>query len=146
MTPTPSPQALAAVEAVPAPLVVTMPAPPQELSPNRSRNGHWSKKSNATKLYREACRICTRAAMTCEGFPKVGKVRVSYEWQKGTARGLPYYRPQDEQNAVASLKAMNDGMVDAGLVTDDKAAHWSFGGITLTKGQDVVIVTVEVLA
>ena len=34
-----------------------------------------------------------------------------------------YYRPQDIPNATYALKPVYDGLQDAGLITDDTAAH-----------------------
>lgn len=126
-------------------LVFTVPAPPQELSPNRSRNGHWSKKSEAIKNYKLMSMSQCFQAMKCCDWVMPAKVRVSYEWEMGTERKTGAYRPRDDRNAIASLKALDDGIVMAGAVNDDDRKHWQFGGIAFTQGYDMITVTVEAI-
>lgn len=49
---------------------------------------------------------------------------ISTEWFLGRAQGR--YHPQDEQNAIASIKALCDALVDRGYIADDHAKmfHW----------------------
>lgn len=141
--PEPSRRAVEVLET--PPLVFRVPCPPSDLSPNMERNLHWTKKREAVKAYKELGRWHCLAAMQSKGFKTSQKVRVSYVWHKGKKRGTGFYRPKDDRNAIASLKALDDGMVLAGLVPDDSAKYWEFGGLTFVEGDDTIVVTVEVL-
>lgn len=85
--------------------------PPAELSPNA--RAHWGAKAKATKAYRDQAYMETILAG--------GRDR---KWSKAEAEAVfywPDHRRRDLGNADASLKAAWDGMVDAGLLVDDRA-------------------------
>lgn len=49
------------------------------------------------------------------------KVTLTLVWHKRASDG--YYRPTDASNAIYSLKAALDGLIDAGLIVDDDYRH-----------------------
>ena len=115
-------------------MMVELPWPPKELSPNA--RVHWAKRSKAAKRYREACHLLTKA----EG--------LRIDWEGQVHAWIDFYPPdrrhRDDDNMVASFKAGRDGMADA-LGIDDKRIRFrpfvrdEVGGkvvVTLTNGPD----------
>lgn len=95
------------------PVRVDLPLPPPELSPNA--RVHWRKRAEKSRRYRRAARWI---AMEAQG----GTPR---NWSRAVARVTftwPDARRRDADNAIASLKAAFDGLVDAGVVSDDSTA------------------------
>lgn len=98
-------------------VLIVLPLPPRVLSPNvftGSRGGRM-KKARETKGYRAKAR---RAAedLGVESGP----------WQRATVAATFFHRDQrrrDDVNSMAMLKPAYDGLVDAGLLEDDDAAH-----------------------
>ena len=68
---------------------------------------HWRAKARLTKEVR------TLAAHRASGVYPMGKCRVTLTWIVTTSHR------RDADNVVPTLKAMCDGLVDAGVVTDD---------------------------
>ena len=109
---------------------LTLPYPPAALSPNSRAS--WQVKAAATKHYRFACFI-------------QGATARSRHWEKFPIRPTPVIaivtfivitdRKRDEDNALASIKALWDGLVDALVLrTDDSTAlHVECAGFI--KGQ-----------
>lgn len=88
---------------------IVLDLPPRELNPN-SRT-HWSKKAKAVKYYRQLAFIAARNAENRgRGWDRAEVVTVFY---------LPDRRRRDPDNLMASLKAAWDGIVEAGVLTDD---------------------------
>lgn len=108
-------------EVIPEIVVIVLPPPAKVLSPNchiASLRGRYMKAA-AAKRYRriakeavEAERIET-APWDC--------VRVEVAFYHTTRRD------RDQDNAMGSLKAVYDGIVDAGLVAKDTPAHMQRG-------------------
>lgn len=102
---------------MPETVLVVLPLPPRVLSPNvftGSRGGRMQK-AGATKGYRAQA---SRAAeeLGVESGP----------WQQATVQATFYHRDRrrrDDVNSMAMLKPAYDGLVDAGLLVDDDAAH-----------------------
>jgi hypothetical protein len=139
-------------------ITVTIPLPPKYVSQNQAHR-HWTKRGAAAKTYRERC------AALFSVVPRMRPpIRVSTEWFLGrnpalsepleyTKGGLYYlcgpYYPRDAQNAVGSLKAAFDGLVDAGVVKSDAAANLTLGATVLHTtekahgGRSCVEVTIE---
>lgn len=96
---------------------VTLPLPPAVLSPNiasASLRGRFMKAA-AAKRYRQLAKKAVEEEQV-EDAP----------WQQIEVEPFFHYatkRKRDEDNAVASLKAAYDGIVDAGLVKDDDPKH-----------------------
>ena len=98
-------------------VTVVLSLPPRGLSPNARLN--WADKARLTRGYRELAHAATRAA---GGWKR--------QWPRAIATARFFFRTprrRDEDNARASLKAAFDGMVDAGLLVGDTAAHLTHG-------------------
>jgi len=96
-------------------IVVVLPLPPRVLSPNCAvaTPGGRFKKAAAAKRYRRLAREATEAERLTP-------------WIKASVTPrffFPTKRRRDEDNAIASLKAAYDGIVDAGLLPDDDHTH-----------------------
>lgn len=76
---------------------------------------HWSKRNARVQQVREEAAMMTRIA----GIPRrdMHKVRVTMTYLP------PDKRRRDSDNLVATLKAVCDGLVDAGVVADDTPAE-----------------------
>lgn len=60
------------------------------------------------------------------------RVSVTMHWDKRKADGV--YRAMDPTNACYALKAMYDGIVDAGLIVDDSWRHFVLGDHIIEPG------------
>ena len=102
---------------IPESLTIILPLPSGLLSPNctvGSIGGRFAK-AGAIKKYRRLAREAVEAGGT-ETAP----------WDRVLVSAIFYYkdkRRRDQDNAMASLKAAYDGIVDAGLVIDDDYKH-----------------------
>lgn len=74
---------------------------------------HWSDKAARTRLWRDAAHVLARA----QRIPRCGRISAQLMYTPRDARR------RDALNLVASLKACEDGLVDAGVIVDDDAAH-----------------------
>jgi len=70
---------------------------------------HWSKKAQLTKRIRKVAALEAANA----NIPALGQCRVQLVWMVLDSRR------RDVDNVVPTLKAMCDGLVDAGIVPDD---------------------------
>lgn len=70
---------------------------------------HWAARARETRRVRSDVRLLVRAARV----PALARVRVQLEYTPRDARR------RDTDNLVATLKAVCDGVVDAGVVPDD---------------------------
>jgi len=101
----------------PETVTLVLPLPSGLLSPNYtvgSLGGRFAK-SGATKKYRRAAKQAVHDEQI-ETMP----------WPKVTVKATFYFRQKrrrDPDNATGSLKAVYDGIVDAGLVSDDDYEH-----------------------
>jgi crossover junction endodeoxyribonuclease RusA len=68
---------------------------------------HWRKKARIVKETRQLAFLMAR------GIPALGRCEVHLIWYVSTKRR------RDEDNIVPTLKALCDGLVDAGIVVDD---------------------------
>jgi len=98
-------------------VTIILPLPNKVLSPNYtcgSIGGRFAKAS-ATKRYRRLAKEAAEA----EGIDTAPwqKVRVSVTFFHKVNR------KRDEDNAIGSLKAAYDGIIDSGLVPDDDSRH-----------------------
>jgi Holliday junction resolvase RusA-like endonuclease len=84
--------------------------PPRALSANG--RSHWRAKAEHVRAYRETARL---AALAAGAEPVAGSVRLrlTYGWERGRKR-------VDFDNGVALAKAAIDGIVDAGVMGDDR--------------------------
>jgi crossover junction endodeoxyribonuclease RusA len=117
-----------------AALVVTLPLPPKELSPNA--RAHWRKKSAAVKAYR---------ALAANAVRLVGRVP---RWEGATMTAVVYMpdaRTPDDDNAAAALKAARDGIADAGLVENDRDIHAGRTAVQVDRDRPRVEITLTEL-
>lgn len=92
---------------------LTLPWPHPDLSPNRARNVHWSRKAEATRNYRYAAKIITQAALPLSWrYPANADIPMTLTFCP------PDKRRRDRTNMEASMKAGFDGIADA-LNVDD---------------------------
>lgn len=107
-------------------MIVFLPWPPSELSPNA--RCHWAKKAKAAKSYRVI------AAWAAVGEEPGRTVSITFN--------PPDNRPRDLDNMLASIKSGLDGIATA-IGIDD--SQWS---LTIRKGEVIQggLVTVEVTA
>jgi crossover junction endodeoxyribonuclease RusA len=85
-------------------------------------------KASATKRYRRIAMEAVEAELI-ETMP----------WGKALVTAAFFYkdkRRRDPDNAIASLKAAYDGIVDAGLLPDDDADHMRRGEPTFAVDED----------
>jgi len=126
----------------------TVPLPPKALSPNGAGRS-WRAAQRPKAAYRQTVAAIARAAAQQAGWQTQEWVRVHLTFHTSIhKRALvldPGYRPRDTPNAVAAWKAGFDGLVDAGIVVDDDAAHLGMGAVTIDRtgrpGVRVVITT-----
>ena len=114
-------------------LTATIALPPDALSPNGRL--HWSARARATKRHRFEAGVAFQSAKRLHNWKAGAPVIVDIEYRcHAKAAG---YKPKDITNALASLKASFDGMVDAGIVPSDAAKWVELGKVTLyTRARD----------
>lgn len=112
-------------------LVVTLPWPPRELSPNA--RVHWAKKAKAAKAYRQTAWALTKAEL---GRDRIQAARLSLVFHP------PSRRRMDIDNMLASVKAGIDGISDATGIDDSNLAI-SLVRREPKKGGEVVAVITE---
>lgn len=92
-------------------LLVTLPLPPKELSPNA--RVHWAKKQKVVREYRRLAAISAAIAMRNTGAP---------HWERATVQATFYFRQRrrrDADNLTSWCKCYYDGLADAGVVAND---------------------------
>lgn len=95
--------------------VVIPMAPESAMMPNQlSKQGHWGKRAKVRKECREIARYAAMASgMHIE--PYSGPVAITIHAAYGYARVTP-----DLDASIAAAKPFFDGLVDAGILVDDK--------------------------
>ena len=96
-------------------IVFTLPLPPRESSPNA--RPHHMAKARAAKAYRAKVRMLTSSALRGKR-PLYPEAMLELHWIHKTAHRL------DSTNAIASFKAGEDGLADAGLLLNDRGVTW----------------------
>jgi len=109
---------------------IRIPPPPKALAPHANGNSHFPK-SNATKEHRQIAKLLSH------GKPKIkGAVRVEIVWNMAPDKNA--YHPLDIQNAIASLKAAMDGIVDSGVLEGDShTTVIGFCPVTLNRRKEL---------
>lgn len=74
---------------------------------------HWRVKARITKEWREAAHVLARA----QRIPACERVHIQLFYVPADRR------PRDPLNLVQSLKAVEDGIVDAGVIPNDDSRH-----------------------
>jgi len=98
-------------------VTIILPLPDRILSPNRppgSLGGRMAK-SRTAKKYRQLAKCLVLAEGVDSG-----------PWQRATIQAAFYHKVQrrrDDVNHLAMLKPVYDGLVDAGLLSDDDSEH-----------------------
>ncbi|WP_312669708.1 RusA family crossover junction endodeoxyribonuclease [Stutzerimonas nitrititolerans] len=90
--------------------MIVLPWPPKELSPNA--RVHWAKKSKAAKQYRAECFLLTKKAGIAA--PLADEILFALEFVP------PDRRKRDDDNLLASCKALRDGVADALGIDDNR--------------------------
>lgn len=93
-------------------LTVTIPLPPNAVKPNA--RSFWAKKSKATKTYRQQAWAAAKQALHRQTPPMWAKAKMEVKAYFPTASH------QDPTNLMASIKAAEDGIQDAGIIANDK--------------------------
>ncbi len=96
--------------------------PSPELSPNSRQ--HWAVKSRAVRAAREEVGWLAKAQWQDQ--KPMMKAQITYHFS------VDNYIRRDMDNLIASCKAFQDGLVDAGVIFYDDAAHISLGVCSLT--------------
>lgn len=92
-------------------ITITLPVPPKEVRPNG--RPHWRAKAAAVKKMRVAS--WSEAILNNDNhLPKWTHASIKIDWFHPTTRFL------DRDNIIASCKAYIDGIVDAGVLSDDR--------------------------
>ena len=96
---------------------------------------HWAVRARLTKVWRTAGMVAARNAKLEGGINdhlRPCLVRVTF--------GVPDRRRRDPHNTAPTVKAIVDGMVDAGLWPDDTPDQVAIVDPVFAKGDDSVIV------
>jgi len=114
-------------------ITITLPVPPVAVRPNG--RSHWRAKAKAVKTMRcgaalTCCTVDRFAAWRCLE-PRFSRASIRIDWYHPTARFL------DRDNIIASCKAYIDGIVDAGVLADDRDVTYEpVGRFKATKGTE----------
>jgi len=112
--------------------------PNPELSPNRLRSLHWSKRSKLMRMAREEVGWLAKSQW---GDKKpMMRAKISYEFL------IKDRRKHDLDNLLAACKPYTDGLIDAGIIFYDDTAHLEYGLIRAVYDvKDETIILVEEL-
>jgi len=97
-------------------VTIVLPLPPAVLNPN-GQHGHWARRAAALKK----CRKLARKAVVDECIE-------TGPWVQVKVKAIFFHkvkRRRDGSNFNTRMKGYFDGIVDAGLVVDDDAEHWT---------------------
>ncbi|MFG3340568.1 hypothetical protein [Glycomyces sp. NPDC048151] len=103
---------------------LTIPAPTQWVSAND--RSHWQSKARLVKIWREAGALHARAAK----LPHIDTPVHITGWVCRTDT-----RRADAHNRILTVKAVIDGLVDAGILDDDNDKHVT--AVTMRAGEPV---------
>jgi crossover junction endodeoxyribonuclease RusA len=98
---------------------------------------HWGAKAKANKRFREWAEMQTLSARNERQGVTYECIRVSATFVRraiGTA---------DTDNDIARLKPILDGIVDGGLIPNDRPAHLQLGTITQERGPRSLRILIE---
>jgi crossover junction endodeoxyribonuclease RusA len=93
-------------------MIITLPWPKRELSPNSP--AHYMVKHKAKKEYRQECAWQAREQGVKQDWPQAGKIGVHLHFVP------PNRTRRDHDNLIASMKAGLDGLADAMGVDDSR--------------------------
>lgn len=112
----------------------TFPAPARRLSLND--RGHWTRRSNLTREWRHATGIWALQSRPRGGHLPPSTVHVTFEVKDPNRR-------RDPHNNAPTIKALVDGLVDAGYWPDDTAQWVTVIDPTFIKGTDRVSIHIR---
>jgi Holliday junction resolvase RusA-like endonuclease len=126
---------------MPEQVTIIMPMPPKVLTPNGrpfSRRGMIGKAVASKKQRLLAIERVEQLELDTIPWPAVSVKYIFYH---------PVNRRRDDDNYIASMKAARDGIVQAGLVTDDNSELWLTEGAEFLKGDpkrvEIVMTKIE---
>ncbi len=112
--------------------VIEFQLPYRELSSNA--RVHYRTRAVWTAHYRQDCAVIAREAMRAQQWlPTASQVRMDLLFGIKGGRKIQRYQPTDLSNAVASFKAGQDALVDAGVILGDDKKRLSLGSIEITS-------------
>ena len=110
---------------------IPLPIPNSVLLPNRKT--HWAIKSKAARLQRRIAFVIARKYLK----PMPDDSTLTIYWYAKTRRH------PDPDNALAALKSSIDGIVEAGIFTDDKNLKFNPIVFLVDKQQSRVEIVIE---
>lgn len=128
-------------------VILTIPLPPKGCSPNEMSHRHWRYRYQARDQYKQDVFLCA----VKQKLPRFqGKVRMQATFYMARADyDDGNYRPRDEENAQASLKAVADSLESYGYIGGD-SYYWVtwlpvklYGRKKDHQGRCEVVVTIE---
>ncbi len=99
--------------------------PPSELNPNNLRRQHWTVRHRVTQEAKDE--IGWLAKIQWGDNDPLKKARISYEFHSKDRRR------RDLDNILSACKAYQDGLIEAGILTYDDAAHLEIGSVTYVE-------------
>lgn len=99
-------------------VVITLPIPDPKLSPNG--RAHWRQKSRLVQAHRAEGKLRTWKAMGLAPFGEWERASILVRWFGRHHNCLRL----DQTNIIGSLKPYEDGIVDAGLLKNDRGVCW----------------------
>ena len=115
-------------------IVLVLPLPPASLSPNG--RAHVFTRARDARRVRGEAKFMARSALAARGMgpPRWQQATVTYTWRNN--RGpLP-----DADNLIARCKPVLDGLIDAGILADDRHVTIS---ARAERGEPSLIVTIS---
>jgi len=110
--------------------------PYAELSPNARL--HWSEKAKWVKVAKDE--IGWLAKVRWHDDKPMMKAKISYEFHTAD------HRRRDLDNLLSACKAYQDGLIEAGVIFYDDAAHLEIGSVKMIQdGQDKTVLGIEEL-
>lgn len=114
-------------------LVLQLPLPPRDLSPNRTRNVHWTKKAPQVADYRQSVMVDALNVIRSVGWEAPERVSIGLVWCLKGGRKAGLYCPMDADNAVGGSKTLFDGLRDAKAIQDDTWAHMKLAEVDVDR-------------
>ena len=110
--------------------------PSPNLSPNRLRSLHWTKRSELMRIAREEVGWLAKSEWGDQ--KPMMKARLSSKFL------IKDRRKRDTDNLLAACKPFTDGLIDAGVIFYDDMAHLEYGLIQAVYDvKDETIILVE---
>lgn len=117
-------------------LTLQLPLPSPVLSPNT--RSHWAVKAKAVKAARTAAFLESKRVLEGRTAPRWKKARITAAFFLAGRRKTP-----DPDNAIAALKAYQDGAADAGIVENDRVLWPGRPSFTFVERMPRVEITIE---